>query len=473
MFSWMKIKYRAWSLLCLFVMAVPSAVAETRLLLSEAEKAWLSQTDAIRVCTDPDWMPYEGIDEQARHTGIMSDFHQLWSGMIDKPIALQRTNSWEQSLQFMEQGKCDVLSSAHDVPSRRHYLTVTEPFIFYPFAVATHPDNHFIIDLLPLIDQHFVMVKGYAGVEIMRKRYPALDLELVDSAREGLMMVEKGNAYGFIDTVPSINYQTLKHGVSLIKINGVLDEHYAMSVGIRKDLPELLSIYNKAIAATRDADRQHILNNWLSLTFEYPFDYSLLWKGLIGLTIVLGLFFYHYFMVNRHNRELQQVNRQLEELSHRDHLTGIPNRYYLQLRFDAELKRFQRYRQVFSVLIMDIDHFKRINDSYGHVIGDETLKRIARLLADNIRDSDVVGRWGGEEFMILCPETDTKGGRALAEHLRQSISQTDFSLDRMEITVSFGVTDYRDDELLEETIKRADQALYQAKHEGRNRTVVF
>ncbi len=457
----------------LFVVAIPLAGAEPRLELTKQEQSWLQQVEVIRLCTDPDWMPYEGIDEQHRHSGIMSDFHQLWADMLDKPVVIQVTDSWQQSLQYMEKGKCDVLSSAQDVASRRHYLTVTDPFIFYPFAVATQPENPFIIDLMPLMDKRFAMVEGYAGIEIMRKRYPEIDLLLVDTASQGLKMVEKSKVYGFIDTVPSINYQTLKHGISLIKINGVLDEHYAMSIGIRKDLPELVSIYNKAIAATHDADRQRILNNWLSLTFQYHFDYSLIWKMLLGASVLLALFFYHYFMVNRHNRELQQVNRQLEALSHSDHLTGIPNRYYLHQVFENELKRYQRYRHSFSLLIIDIDHFKRINDSYGHVVGDEILKKLAQLLTENVRENDVVGRWGGEEFLILCPETDAKGGRALAEHLRLRISQTDFSLGTMMITASFGVTDYRDDEVLEETIKRADLALYQAKHDGRDRTIVF
>jgi polar amino acid transport system substrate-binding protein len=469
----MKRQYQAWWVVWLLLTAIPSAGAESRLILTSEEQVWLQSIEAIRLCSDPDWMPYEGIDERHRHSGIMSDFHQLWADMLDKPVVIQVTDSWQQSLQYMEKGKCDVLSSAQDVASRRHYLTVTDPFIYYPFAVATQPENPFIIDLMPLMDKRFAMVDGYAGIEIMLKRYPEIDLQLVETARLGLKMVEKGKVYGFIDTVPSINYQTLKHGISLIKINGVLDEHYAMSIGIRKDLPELVSIYNKAIAATHDADRQRILNNWLSLTFQYQFDYSLIWKILLAASVVLALFFYHYFMVSRHNRQLQQVNRQLEALSQSDQLTGLHNRYYLHRAFDDELNRYQRYSHVFSLMIIDIDHFKRINDSYGHVVGDEILKRLAQLLTAHVRENDVVGRWGGEEFMILCPETDAEGARALAEHLRQRISQTDFSLGTMKVTASFGVTDYRDDEMLEETIKRADLALYQAKHDGRNRTVVF
>lgn len=450
-----------------------SAAAADRLSLTLAEQQWLNSIDAIHLCTDPDWMPYESIDEQGHYTGIMSDFHALWADMIGKSLVLQPTESWQQSLQFMQQKQCDVLSSAQDVPSRREYLMVTEPFIFYPFAVATQPDHPFILNLMPLLDKSFAMVRGYAGVEIIRKQYPDIHLTLVDSAQQGLRQVEKGQVHGFIDTVPSINYQSLKYGISHIKISGVLDQQYAMSVGVRRDLPELLSIYNKAIAATLDAQRQAILNKWLSINFQYEFDYSLLWKLLAAVAVLFGLFVYHYTTVRAHNRELQKVNRQLEQMSQSDQLTGMPNRYFLHQAFITEVKRYQRYQRVFSILIMDIDHFKRVNDSFGHVVGDEVIKQLARLLIDHIRDNDLVGRWGGEEFLILCPETELPGARALAEHLRERIALSDFGIDTIDITASFGVTDYRDEEVIEDCIKRADQALYKAKRGGRNRTVVF
>lgn len=450
-----------------------SVASANRLILTADEQNWLDSIELIHLCTDPDWLPYEGIDERGHYTGIMSDFHKLWSGMIGKPIQLIPTQSWQQSLQFMRQKKCDVLSSAQDLPSRRDYLDVTQPFIFYPFAVATQPEHPFILNLQSLLDKPFAMVKGYAGVEIIRQQYPTIRLNLVDSARKGLKQVETGQVHGFIDTVPTINYQSLKYGISNIKISGVLEQHYAMSVGVRHDLPALLSIYNKAINATLDAERQETLNNWLSLKIESEFDYSLLWKLLAVLAVVFGLFFYHYHTVKRHNRELLKVNKKLEKLSHSDPLTGLPNRYRLNEVFTSEIKRYQRYKHGFSVLIMDIDHFKRINDSHGHVVGDEVIKQLARLLLDNVRDNDLVARWGGEEFFIFCPETTLNGARSLAEHLREQIAQTEFGIDTQNVTASFGVTDYRDGDAMEVCIKRADQALYQAKHGGRNRTVVF
>jgi polar amino acid transport system substrate-binding protein len=447
--------------------------AESRLELTQQEQTFLDNLDVIHLCTDPDWMPYEGIEKGGIYQGIMSDFHQHWSQLIGVPIELQPTKSWQQTLEFMQQKRCDVLSSATATPSRDAYLSVTKPFIFYPLALATQPDNTFIINLRQVLDKPFVMVQGYAAVDIVREQYPDINIRTVKTAKEGLRRVEKGHAFAYIDTVPSINYQTLKHGISHIKINGVLDLQYSMSVGIRNDLPLLLSVYNKVITATSDSDRQDILNNWLSLSFHNEIDYSLIWKLVATAGVLFILFFYRYCIVNAHNRKLQQMNKQLEILSRSDQLTGIANRYWLHDSFQTELSRYQRYKHVFSIVILDIDNFKRVNDSYGHGVGDEVIKRVASLLTDNVRDNDVVGRWGGEEFLILCPETTLQGAFTLADHLRQEIRRTDFAVDTMAITASFGVTDYRDDESIEECIKRADQALYHAKQGGRDKTVVF
>lgn len=459
----------------LVVMVLYAAVtqAQSRLVLTQQEQDFLQQRDVIRVCTDPDWLPYEGINQNGQYVGIMSDFHQYWSDLIGKPIQLQPSANWHHSLKLIKQKQCDVLSSAQDIPNRRAYLAFTEPFIYYPFAVATQPDNNFIINLRQVMDKRFVMVKGYAGVDIVRETYPQIKLSVVSNAEEGLKKVETGRAFGYIDTVPSINYQTLKHGISHIKINGVLEQQYAMSVGIRQDLPVLLSIYNKAITATTEESRQRILNNWLSIRFQQEFDKTLLWQILGGIAAVIALLLYRYLMLNQHNRELRQLNKQLEHLSRRDHLTGLPNRYFLHQTFQAELSRFKRYQQGFAIVMLDIDNFKRINDSFGHVVGDQVIQSTAKLLSDNIREQDMVARWGGEEFLILCPATDLTGARALAEHLREQIRRNQFTLDNIEVTASFGVTDYRDDEDIEVTTQRADEALYQAKHSGRDKTVIF
>lgn len=173
--------------------------------LTSAEQAFVDELTSIRMCVDPDWLPYDGIDRNGQHIGIMSDFHKLWSDKIGKNVQLVKTESWQQSLDFIQKQRCDFLSSAQDIPERRHYLTVTQPFIHYPFAIATQPGDQFVIDLEQVKERSFSMVQGYAGVALLRRAYPELQIQTVTSPREGLKQVETGQVYGYIDTVPTIN----------------------------------------------------------------------------------------------------------------------------------------------------------------------------------------------------------------------------------------------------------------------------
>ncbi|KKN34084.1 hypothetical protein LCGC14_0797260 [marine sediment metagenome] len=455
------------------VLLMPYQAEANALQLLADEEQYLSTINEIRLCTDPDWLPYEAIDKDGSYTGIMSDFHKLWAGMIGKPIVLMPTSSWDEALTLIKNKQCDVLSSAQDIPSRQHFLSVTDPFIDYPLAIATHPDALFITDLSQVADRVFVMVSGYAAADIIKAKYPKLHLVLVDNSEKGLKMVEKGEAFAFIDTVPSINYQMLTHGISHLKISGVLNKHYSMSVGIRKDLPELLSIYNKAIAATSEQQRQNILNKWLSITFEYDFNYQLLWKILAGLFVLISFILYRARVIHRHNADLKEVNKRLFHMSNNDQLTGLSNRYFLHEKFTRLLQTFQTDEKVFSVIMTDIDHFIKVNDTYGHIVGDEVIKRVATLLKTHLRGDDVVGRWGGEEFLIICPSTEAKDAENVAEGLRYLIDEYDFSLPDLAVTASFGIAEIRIGEQVEDCVKRADMALYLAKESGRNRTVVF
>ena len=121
-----------------------------------------------------------------------------------------------------------------------------------------------------------------------------------------------------------------------------------------------------------------------------------------------------------------------------------------------------------SLTILDIDYFKRVNDSYGHHIGDSVLIEISELLKANVRESDYIGRWGGEEFLIICPETQLDGSIQFIEKLRKKIENYDFSVVGKQ-TASFGISIYSKEDTIESIIKRADAALYQAKETGRNK----
>lgn len=455
----------------IFLHGLLLAIPAQALPLTEQEQQYLAGLDEIRICTDPDWLPYEGIDQDEHHIGIMSDFHQLWADKIGINVTLVPTQDWTQSLEYIQTAKCDILSSAQDVPDRRHYLAITDPFIFYPLAIAAQPDNLFVINLEQVIDREFAMVEGYASIDILKRMHPKLNVLEVTSALEGLKLVEKGQVYGYIDTVPTINYQMLRHGISHLKISGVLDEQYAMSIGIGRHAMPLQSIYNKAIANTTELERQKILKNWLSVTVHSNVNFTLIWQvGLIAL-VLLAVLYYRYRIVQRHNKRLKHINAELSHMSHNDQLTGIANRYRLHQRLNQEMKSNRVTHHSFSIMLIDVDNFKMINDEYGHAVGDQVIQEVANLLTAMIRDQDLVGRWGGEEFLIICPQTSQQGALQLAEQIRQQVQQHDFVIEG-QMTVSIGVSEYIFDEDVSTCLKRADDALYLAKNRGRNQTVL-
>lgn len=172
--------------------------------------------------------------------------------------------------------------------------------------------------------------------------------------------------------------------------------------------------------------------------------------------------------------ELKMVNRQLEIISRVDPLTSLSNRRDIQEKMECEEKRFQRNHQVFSILMMDIDKFKSINDERGHDFGDRVLVEVSRLLRGSLRRQDQLGRWGGEEFIVLLPETPLEGAVVMAERLRSSVCQNPVRHAKISIpvTITIGAAEYNDSlDSLEECINQSDKALYHGKEHGRNRVV--
>jgi len=177
----------------------------------------------------------------------------------------------------------------------------------------------------------------------------------------------------------------------------------------------------------------------------------------------------HASLVENENARLA-----LESLANKDGLTGLTNRRHFMLTADAELQRSQRYRRPVSVGMADIDFFKKLNDTYGHAAGDAVLRAFAGLMQENLRQSDLICRYGGEEFAFVFPESPVHEASRLAERFRASCAEHDIRLADgrlVRVTLSMGIAD-ASSLPLEEALKLADEALYQAKHEGRNRVVV-
>jgi diguanylate cyclase (GGDEF)-like protein len=243
----------------------------------------------------------------------------------------------------------------------------------------------------------------------------------------------------------------------------------------RKDL-ELQNYQLELQKKELDIIRQKTLRNYFLVVI------------LVFLFLVI-LNFLLYSVKQKDNRILQQayeeisvkndtlllMNKKLEEIARTDPLTNLSNRRDMLEKLDYEKVRFSRGNQSFVIIICDIDNFKKINDTYGHDFGDVVLKRISSIMKKTLRKQDVVSRWGGEEFLLLLPETTITGGIIAAEKIRKAISQERFeqSGKKIQVTMTFGVEIFDKLEETIATINRADQALYHGKNTGKNQVVSY
>jgi diguanylate cyclase (GGDEF)-like protein len=172
--------------------------------------------------------------------------------------------------------------------------------------------------------------------------------------------------------------------------------------------------------------------------------------------------------------ELREANATLREMATRDGLTGLYNHRTFQDLLRREVAEAQRYRRPLSLVLFDIDHFKKVNDTYGHPAGDAVLREVSRVAAETARASDTVARYGGEEFAVVLPETDARGAVILAERIRRGIEALEIvcGAQRLRVTVSLGVCPWAPEspsDVVPNLVEVADKALYAAKHGGRNR----
>lgn len=557
------------------------------ILFNKNETQYLNSKKDIKMCIDPDWMPFEKNDK-GRHIGMAADYIELLQKHIPLPIKFVETKNWIESVKYGEHRKCDILSLAMSTIERKNSFVLTKPYLSVPLVIATSINQPFINDISLISDKKIGIVNGYAYGDILKEKYPKIKLVHVQSIKEGLNKVRDEKLFALIGTLPVLGYNIQKDHIGELKIAGKFKDNWNLGIGIRADEPILKDIFNKAINTLSSDEHRKILNKWISVNYEKEMNYdSLLQLGGVFFIILL-LILYRNRSVEKLNKKLKDANnaiieqqlmvdkyvmilstnlegviidvnsaycsatgylkeellsnnhevmrhpdmkkeffkemwesinkneiwkgeiknftkerkeiffnvniepifkddkkigyrsiseditdkKRIEKLSVTDKLTGLYNRLKLDEVLVKRVESYNRYNTQFSIILLDIDDFKKVNDNYGHDIGDKVLQELSELLKKNTRLLDTIGRWGGEEFVIVCESTNLDNAYIFAENLRKKILNFSFTSVGKK-TVSLGVAQFTKDDTLTTIFKKVDEALYKAKHNGKNQTIKY
>ncbi|MBK1720221.1 diguanylate cyclase [Thiocystis violacea] len=593
-------------LLGLFWVAVsPTAplVPEPRLSLSEEERLYLERLGPIRVCPDPDWEPFEALDEQGNFTGIAIDLLDLIAGRLGIEFRYVVARDWDEAVALSRAGEVLILPFLNRTAARDEWLLFTEPLLVDPSVFITREEHPFIPDATRLTDRSIVLPTGTSVEEHVRRDFPNLSILGVPTEKDVFQAVSSRRADLTLRSLTVAAYTIRKEGLFNLKIAGQAPEPYVnrLRMGVLKSEPRLRDILDRAIATITPGERDRIVNRHVNVTIVKPMDYGFILRIAGGLAALIALSFYWNLRLKNTNAALREsersksvlianlpgvayrcrhdrawtmefisegcleltgyasedlrlnkalsyndlivpedreriwriweqarsqgraaqleyriitadgqekwvfergvfVNREgdgqvlaiegliiditarkraeeeLYRISTQDELTGIQNRRSIMRRLDTLIEEQAREHDDFSVALIDLDFFKKINDTHGHLAGDFILSEFAAILVANFRPYDLVGRYGGEEFMVVTPHSDGGQAERMLSRLRAIIHNHvfDFNGVALRITFSAGVASSRDlgaGVTVANLIDRADQRLYLAKEQGRDRIV--
>lgn len=449
----------------------------------------------LSYCVDPDWMPYEAI-RNGVHVGISYDYITLIAEKANIQLDLKRTTSWKESLSLVEQGICHFLPLLNKSPARDVFLLFTSSYFTSPNVLVARTGSSVIHGYEAINNKVLGVVKGYRHEEYVRRYYSHIEMKRFDTEISVMQALSEGKVDLSVGSLLAVNSHIQKDGLNNIQVIGLAQPHDQLRIGVSRNLQVpgntnltaelIVERFNRAIAEISEQSHVDIYRQWNNVKYIEHTDYKVFLWPIVLLLVFIGMLLWRTRSIAALNRSLESSNakleklqtqlvdknRSLEFLSIHDHLTGLYNRNFMVQRAEEAVHAFERFKQPVSLVIMDVDYFKAINDQYGHSTGDRVLQELAKISQSCLREVDLIARWGGEEFLILCPNSDAQAARVLAERIMDALKEMRTGLDD-EITCSFGVAELRTGEEFSVWFDNADKSMYRAKNAGRNQISVY
>ncbi len=472
-----------------WMLLIPASAVSADILTAE-EQRWLQENPRIRFAPAPNYPPVEFFDENNRYRGVTADFVTHMKSLLGLNLEIIQLKNWSQVIEKSKKREVDVWGAAAKTHERSEYMNFTEPYIRLPAVIIVRKEITGSLKMEELKGHKVVVIQGYASQQYIEKNYPELTLIAVPDIETGLRMVSFGLADSIVATNASAIYYIEKEGLTNLRVAGESGFEWQLRFAVRNDWPELISIIQKGLNNISEDKKREIYRRWISLgSSGWVWSWGLVAKitaGTVSLLLIIVLLWNRTLrhrvtqqtqILEQDLRERKALERQLRHLATTDSLTGVFNRRQLFEIAEKEVKRCRRYHTHLSAMVLDIDHFKQVNDSYGHAVGDDVLRVLVDICNEGLRDNDILGRMGGEEFIAIFPETDQSAAYLVAERIRRAQEERHIDLHQggtVQITISIGIASM--DGAIQDAqglVNRCDRMMYLAKESGRNRTIQY
>ncbi|MEW8015009.1 MAG: diguanylate cyclase [Candidatus Sedimenticola endophacoides] len=473
---------------CLFLLLALAPLSHAA-QLSQVEQKWLAANPHIVFAPAPNYPPVEFFDESGAYRGITADFVDHITETLGIQFDVVQLANWDQVIKQTRQGKVHMWGAAAQTRDRQAYMNFTRPYIRLPAVIIVRREIKGELTMPQLVGKRVVVIENYATQRYVQENYPDLQLITVPDIETGLRMVSFGIADAIVATNASAIYYIEKNGLTNLRVAGESGYEWQLRFAASRAMPELISILQKGLDSISEEKKREIYRRWISLeapAWKPSRELIVLMVALFSALLIAAILLWNRLLRRRvahKTRELEdelvargELERELRRLATTDELTGVKNRRHWLALAKGELSRNLRYDGSLSMAMIDVDRFKRLNDTYGHAVGDRVLRGLTDIFRRELRVNDILGRIGGEEFVVVLPETNEEMAHAVLERLRIAVEQWHCKIDggevRASVSIGFSMVDEQVTSM-EEILRRCDLAMYEAKGQGRNRVVNY
>lgn len=433
--------------------------------LSENEQNFLKK-NYLTFLTNSNFPPHT-MYKSDNLTGLEIDFWNLILKKLNIKSQIEIENNYNLINEKFQKNNNNIKYAYSKGDYNNSLTEVTNPIFNMKIGLATKVDSPFISDISTLNNKKIAIAKGSILNKTLKEKYPMIKFIDTKDLNESLELLSQGKVYATVAKIHALSYKITNEALTNLKISGTLEEKIEMKLLVHKENKILLNILNEAISKITEQERNIINTKYHTVIYETSKDFSWIYKFVLPLVLVIMFILFINRKLNKEITKRKKIEEELYKVANIDALTNISNRRKIEEIYNKELKRAKRYKRNLSIIFFDIDNFKKINDELGHSTGDMVLSKLSTVVKNNIRIADSFGRWGGEEFIIILPETSKDRAENIAYALKDKIEQSYFDIDRG-ITCSFGVAKLEETDSPDSLLTRVDHAMYFIKSNGKN-----